>query len=187
MKSLTQFITEELDTDNLFWLLDKWFERNEKQAQEFVEIIVKCKQDGQKVNIDNLKKYLKAPDFSTGGELIYDENELEKIKPVLESIYKILEKSGFEFAYRTAKEIRLYAIASYETCEDKSQFNINSVIDQQIVQKILPKIHGNKKQIGSMLVELKTELEENEYFELSQAKVSSMLDKLEKYQYASFI
>ena len=114
-------------------------------------------------------------------------NELEKIKPVLESIYKILEKSGFEFAYRTAKEIRLYAIASYETCEDKSQFNINSVIDQQIVQKILPKIHGNKKQIGSMLVELKTELENNEDFELSQAKVSSMLDKLEKYQYASFI
>lgn len=114
-------------------------------------------------------------------------NELEKIKPVLESIYKILEKSGFEFAYRTAKEIRLYAIASYETCEDKSQFNINSVIDQQIVQKILPKIHGNKKQIGSMLVELKTELENNEDFELSQAKVSSMIDKLEKYQYASFI
>ena len=114
-------------------------------------------------------------------------NELEKIKPVLESIYKILEKSGFEFAYRTAKEIRLYAIASYETCEDKSQFNINSVIDQQIVQKILPKIHGNKKQIGSMLVELKTELEKHEGFELSRAKVSSMIDKLDKYQYASFI
>ena len=114
-------------------------------------------------------------------------NELEKIKPVLESIYKILEKSGFEFAYRTAKEIRLYAIASYETCEDKSQFNINSVIDQQIVQKILPKIHGNKKQIGSMLADLRVELEKNNDFELSQAKVSSMLDKLEKYQYASFI
>ena len=114
-------------------------------------------------------------------------NELEKIKPVLESIYTILEKSGFEFAYRTAKEIRLYAIASYETCEDKSQFNINPVIDQQIVQKILPKIHGNKKQIGSMLADLKVELEKNKDFELSQAKVSSMIDKLEKYQYASFI
>lgn len=114
-------------------------------------------------------------------------NELEKIKPVLESIYKILEKSGFEFAYRTAKEIRLYVITSYETCEDKSQFNINSVIDQQIVQKILPKIHGNKKQIGSMLADLKVELEKNKDFELSQAKVSSMIDKLEKFQYASFI
>ena len=39
---------EELD-DNLFWMLDKWFERNEKQAQEFIEIIIKCKQDGQKI------------------------------------------------------------------------------------------------------------------------------------------
>lgn len=113
--------------------------------------------------------------------------ELEKAKPVLKSIYEILEKSGFEFAYRTAKEIRLYAIASFETCEDKSQFNINPVIDQQIVQKILPKIHGNKKQIGNLLSELKDELEKQEGFELSRAKVSSMIDKLEKYQYASFI
>lgn len=50
---------EELD-DNLFWMLDKWFEQNEKQAQEFIEIIVKCKQEGTKVNIDNLKKYIKG-------------------------------------------------------------------------------------------------------------------------------
>ena len=114
-------------------------------------------------------------------------DELEEVKTVLESVYKILEKSGFEFAYRTAKEIRLYAVASYETCEDKSQFNINPVIDQQIVQKILPKIHGNKKQIGNLLSELKDELEKQEGFELSRAKVSSMIDKLDKYQYASFI
>lgn len=113
--------------------------------------------------------------------------ELEKLKSVLKSIYEILEKSGFEFSYRTAKEIRLYAVASYEICEDKSQFNINPVIDQQIVQKILPKIHGNKKQIGNLLSELKDELEKQEGFELSRAKVSSMIDKLDKYQYASFI
>ena len=112
---------------------------------------------------------------------------LSEMKSVLESVYQILEKSGFEFAYRTAKEIRLYAAASFETVEDKSQFNINSVIDQQIVQKILPKIHGNKKQIGNLLSELKDELEKYEGFELSLAKVSSMIDKLEKYQYASFI
>lgn len=112
---------------------------------------------------------------------------LEGVKPVLESVYKILEASGFEFAYRVAKEIRLYAFASYETCEDKSKFNINTVIDQQIVQKILPKIHGNKKQIGTMLTDLKNELSKYDEFKLSQIKVSSMLDKLEKYQYASFI
>lgn len=114
-------------------------------------------------------------------------SKLKEIMPVLEEIYKILETSGFEFAYRTAKEIRLYAFASYEICEDKSQFNINTVIDHQIVQKILPKIHGNKKQIGAMLAELKDELSKYDEFKLSQAKVNSMIGKLEKYQYASFI
>lgn len=115
------------------------------------------------------------------------QSELEKIKPVLEAVYKILEKSGFEFAFRTAKEIRLYAFASYETCRDKTEFNVNSVIDQQIVQKILPKIHGNKRQIGSLLVELKNELANHEELELSQNKVQSMIEKLDKYQYTSFI
>lgn len=57
MKTLNQYILEELD-DNMWWLLDKWFERNEDQFQEFTELIIKCKQDGQKVNIDNLKKYI---------------------------------------------------------------------------------------------------------------------------------
>lgn len=115
------------------------------------------------------------------------QSELEKIKPVLEAVYKILEKSGFEFAFRTAKEIRLYAFASYETCRDKTEFNVNSVIDQQIVQKILPKIHGNKRQIGSLLAELKNELANHEELELSQNKVQSMIEKLDKYQYTSFI
>ena len=30
MKTLNQYILEELD-NNLFWLLDKWFERNTNQ------------------------------------------------------------------------------------------------------------------------------------------------------------
>ena len=44
---------EELD-ENIWWLLDKWFERNEQQYQEFIEIIIKCKQEGEKVNIENV-------------------------------------------------------------------------------------------------------------------------------------
>lgn len=39
MKSLKEYILEELDI-NLFWLLDKWFERNETQQQEFNNIIM---------------------------------------------------------------------------------------------------------------------------------------------------
>lgn len=69
---------EELD-DNLFWMLDKWFERNEKQAQEFIEIIIKCKQDGQKVNLDNLKKYIKGTQIESNLQefINFVDNDLE--------------------------------------------------------------------------------------------------------------
>lgn len=78
MRSLKDYIFEELD-DNLFWMLDKWFERNEKQAQEFIEIIVKCKQEGAKVNIDNLKKYIKGTQLESNlHEFInFVDNDLE--------------------------------------------------------------------------------------------------------------
>lgn len=59
MKNLSTYILEELD-ENIWWLLDKWFERNEQQYQEFIEIIIKCKQEGEKVNIENLKNIIKG-------------------------------------------------------------------------------------------------------------------------------
>lgn len=40
MKSLNQFILEELD-DNLLWMIDKWFELNNDHLQEFIELITK--------------------------------------------------------------------------------------------------------------------------------------------------
>lgn len=59
MKTLKQYIIEELD-DNIWWLLDTWFERNETQFKEFIELVIKCKKEGNKVNIDNLNKYIKG-------------------------------------------------------------------------------------------------------------------------------
>ena len=78
MKHLKDYIFEELD-DNLFWMLDKWFERNEKQAQEFIEIVIKCKQEGAKVNIDNLKKYIKGTQIEVNLEsfINFVDNDLE--------------------------------------------------------------------------------------------------------------
>ena len=94
MISLKDYIFEELD-DNLFWLLDKWFERNEKQAQEFVEIIVKCKQDGQKVNIDNLKKYIKGTQLESNlmefCNFIDNDIEPQQTKDYLYSLKQIIE------------------------------------------------------------------------------------------------
>ena len=110
---------------------------------------------------------------------------LEGIKPILESFYKELEKCGFEFAYRTVKEIRLYAIAGYKTAEGEKP-TAAEIADIQILQKILPKIHGNKKQIGNLLDELEKLCEEKD-FPNSLAKIRQMKDKLSRFQYASFI
>jgi hypothetical protein len=40
MKDLSTYIIEELD-DNLFWLIDKWFELNNEYVQLFIELIAK--------------------------------------------------------------------------------------------------------------------------------------------------
>ncbi len=110
---------------------------------------------------------------------------LNDIKPILESFYTELEKCGFEFAYRTAKEIRLYAIAAFKTAEGEKPTATN-IADIQILQKILPKIHGNKKQIGTLLDELEKLCEEKS-LPNSLAKIRQMKTKLSNFQYTSFI
>lgn len=113
-----------------------------------------------------------------------DEKDGKELEKIMGELYDILKPAGFEFAYRTTKEIVLYYCAAKSLDSD---INLMKIVDQQIVQKILPKIHGNKKQIGELLSKLKEKLAEHDEFELSQTKVQSMIEKLDKFQYASFI
>ena len=114
------------------------------------------------------------------------EDALYDIQSLFRQVYKITEKYGYEFAYRTVKEIRQYIIASYEILDDKESFNLVAAEDEQLLQKVLPKIHGNKKEIGQLLEELDT-LCEQKNLKLSQEKIKQMKGKLAKVQYASFI
>ncbi len=110
---------------------------------------------------------------------------LNEMKPILEAFYKELAKYGFEFAYRTAKEIRLYTIAAWLTAESTKP-TATEIADIQILQKIMPKIHGNRKQIGELLDNLERLCTEKQ-LETSLAKIHQMKDHLNRYQYASFI
>ena len=112
-------------------------------------------------------------------------SSLGEIKSILEEFYRQLESCGFEFAYRTVKEIRLYAIASYETASGETPDSIE-IADIQILQKILPKIHGNRKQIGELLDNLGS-LCSKYSLDKSLEKINQMQDKLSRFQYASFI
>lgn len=110
---------------------------------------------------------------------------LNEIHDILDSFYTELEKFGFEFAYRTIKEIRLYTIAACMTTEGEMP-TATQITDIQILQKILPKIHGNRKQIGELLENLEKLAVDNN-LENSLKKIQQMKDRLNRFQYASFI
>lgn len=116
--------------------------------------------------------------------------KLEQVRTFLDSIYEDLQESGFEFAYRTVKEIRQYFAAAAEL--QKDEFNLTRTMDEQIVQKILPKIYGDRKQIGELLNTLEEKCqsgigEDSEEMTLSLKKIEQMKKRLDKYQYASFM
>lgn len=107
-------------------------------------------------------------------------------EPILSELYDILQKAGFEFAFRTVKEIRQYLIAAYELEEEKENFSLNGHLDIQILQKILPKIYGNRQQMGTLLEELKVFFEK-ENFTHSLQKVTQMAERLSRFQFVSFV
>ena len=94
MKTLSTYILEELD-DNIWWLLDKWFDRNEQQYQEFIEIVIKCKQEGEKVNIENLKNIIKGTQIEKHLKqfINFIDNEVNPVnnKDYLYSLKQIIE------------------------------------------------------------------------------------------------
>ena len=62
----------------------------------------------------------------------YNNIDFTVAEPVLSELYDILQKAGFEFAFRTVKEIRQYLIAAYELEEEKENFSLNGHLDIQI-------------------------------------------------------
>lgn len=141
------------------------------------------------VNDGSAQAFLKLAKEIRTGKFAVDEDftgsNLDYVEGVFSDIYEIVQKYDFEFAFRTVKEIRNYIAAAYELLE-KTEFNLNQIIDEQLLQKILPKIHGNKKEIGQMLEEL-TGLCDKYSLVLSKKKIEQMKGKLAKVQYASFI
>ena len=151
---------------------------NDGSAQAFLKLAKEIRTGKFAVDEDLTHYYTDVDGDFTGSNLDY-------VEGVFSDIYEIVQKYDFEFAFRTVKEIRNYIAAAYELLE-KTEFNMNQIIDEQLLQKILPKIHGNKKEIGQMLEEL-TGLCDKYSLVLSKKKIEQMKGKLAKVQYASFI
>ncbi len=66
--------------------------------------------------------------------------------------FTMLQKAGAEFGYRTAVEMSRFVAICSELADDK--MGKDDVIDAAIIQKLLPKLHGSRNKIESILKEL---------------------------------
>lgn len=135
----------------------------------------------------------------------------ENLRRTLLDLFTLLAESGMEFAFRTASEIDRYSEVAFSLAEDPDSWDSNHVMDAQILQKILPKLHGSRRKIEPLLAGLcqycantdleaaqklihrsneglQPPLEENEpKFPMSYHKLIQMIRAVRRDQFVSFI
>jgi hypothetical protein len=85
----------------------------------------------------------------------------------LMALFRLLQKGRFEFAYRTANEVNRYLRVSREMHQDKALWDTGGAVsdadreagkstwrsdlDDEILQKLLPRLHGSRSRLGPLL------------------------------------
>ena len=85
----------------------------------------------------------------------------------LMALFRLLQKGRFEFAYRTANEVNRYLRVSREMCQDKALWDSGGAVsdadreagkntwrsdlDDEILQKLLPRLHGSRSRLGPLI------------------------------------
>jgi len=139
------------------------------------------------------------------------EQQLAKCKQTISEIFQILEKRHLEFGFRTMTEIMRYLTVDYELSKDRQNWEGIKAMDDQILQKILPKIHGSKRKIGVMLAALALYCEKGNFIDAislleketkinnfkpskegalfinSHRKLCAMIETINRDQFVSFI
>ncbi len=76
----------------------------------------------------------------------------EKISHEINTFQRALRKIGFDFGFRVTNEIILYMYLAWEADGKQATWDKwVDAFDAQIVQKMLPKVHGSAKVVGDML------------------------------------
>lgn len=102
-----------------------------------------------------------------------DKQSIEREMSILKTVNAILQKADLHFAYRVRDEVAFYLLLNkkYELMPD------DTALDFQLVQKVLPRIHGSSERIQTVLVEMLNLLEE---VNISPANFQSALaDKID--------
>lgn len=124
-----------------------------------------------------------ALEIRTSTRLQGGDGMMDTVVPILEAVQNVVQDTDFAFAFRTTKEIRHYVNAAYKI---NPEANITSIMDEQVLQKILPKIHGNRSQLKDLLEKL-SQVCQTFGLKESKAKIDFMQKRLRNSQFASFM
>ena len=122
----------------------------------------------------------------------------------LELFQNVLKKVGFDFGFRVINEILKFMLVAWRYEGSPNVWdNWERYFDAQIKQKMLPKLHGSEKAIGSTIEELfnlclveRNNNEQVKYYNLSEysvrylesaIKLQKMANTLSNQRYVSFI
>ena len=98
-------------------------------------------------------------------------------------IFQPLSEVGAEFGYRTAKEIARFVAIHRELSGEN--WNYKEALDAQVMQKLMPKLHGSARKLTGVLEALKAFAEKHQ-LPLTQDKVKRMQKRLKDEGFTSF-
>lgn len=110
-----------------------------------------------------------------------DANEADAVKDYLKSINEKLNDTPFKLGYRAANEALLYVSAAHIFNPD---VNIRAALDEFTLMKILSRIEGDKRSIGSLLEDLKEVITTD--YPKSNEKLTKMAETLKNKQFVSY-
>jgi 5-methylcytosine-specific restriction protein B len=140
-------------------------------------------------------------------------NPLDECQKTLKEVFTLLHQMRLEFAFRTIAEVIRYLHVDFALAPDKTRWHWEYTLDAQLLQKILPKLHGSRRRLEAVLVSLAAYCEKRDLaaaqepmkkdadlsmyplptspasvtFPLSRTKLLEMLDAVRRDQFVSFI
>ena len=111
-----------------------------------------------------------------------EENGLDKVEKYLTAINIILDETPFKLGYRAANEALLYVSAAHHF---DTNATAEAALDEFTLMKILSRIEGDKRSIGTKLDELQQVITESTYPK-SNKKLQQMAETLRNKQFVSY-
>lgn len=112
-----------------------------------------------------------------------EQDVAKQLQQDLIELFEPLSEVGAEFGYRSAKEIaRFVAIHRELTGEG---WNYKDALDAQVMQKLMPKLHGSARKLSGVLETLE-EFADKHQLPLTQDKVKRMQKRLKDEGFTSF-